>query len=266
MADINPNLPAVNEPNSTADPKILSALSTLVSTVNNLESANLSSGAVTLEKLAADITDLLVPVGSLMDYSGSSDPIAGKWILADGRELSRATYATLFSLLGGASSPYGVGDGSTTFNIPDLRGRAAVAPDSMGTAKGDADRLPDNDTRGAAAGTATAALSTSHIPQFSFTPGGSVSGSVSGAGTHGHGLAIGGIYHSAGGTYNAITVAGGNNYTLFRQDIGVTGDGGHSHSWSGSFSGNPITIGQASPTSVDRRQPYVVVNKIIRVS
>jgi hypothetical protein len=55
MADINPTLPTVNELNSTADPKVLSALQTIVSTVNNLDSANLADGAVTSAKLATGV-------------------------------------------------------------------------------------------------------------------------------------------------------------------------------------------------------------------
>lgn len=54
MADVNPDIPAINELNSTADPKIRTALQTLVSTINALETANLADGAVTLAKLAAD--------------------------------------------------------------------------------------------------------------------------------------------------------------------------------------------------------------------
>lgn len=52
MADINPTLPSVNELNSTADPKVLSALQTIVSTVNDLETANLADSAVTSAKIA----------------------------------------------------------------------------------------------------------------------------------------------------------------------------------------------------------------------
>lgn len=54
MADINPTLPAIDELNSTADPKIRTALQTIVATVNNIETANLADDAVTLAKLADD--------------------------------------------------------------------------------------------------------------------------------------------------------------------------------------------------------------------
>ena len=59
MADINPSIPASGEYNTTADPKIRTALQTLVSTINALEAANLSDGAVTADKiLAAAAEDL----------------------------------------------------------------------------------------------------------------------------------------------------------------------------------------------------------------
>lgn len=59
-----------------------------------------------------------VPAGSIIAYSGTSDP-AG-YMIADGRAVSRTTYSTLFAAIG---TTYGSGDGSTTFNLPDLRGR-----------------------------------------------------------------------------------------------------------------------------------------------
>lgn len=58
-----------------------------------------------------------MPVGSVMHYPVNSIP-AG-WLKANGAAVSRATYAALFALIG---TSYGVGDGSTTFNLPDLRG------------------------------------------------------------------------------------------------------------------------------------------------
>jgi hypothetical protein len=47
-------------------------------------------------------------------------------LLCDGSAVSRTTYAALYAALGGASSPWGQGDGTTTFNVPDFRGRAIV--------------------------------------------------------------------------------------------------------------------------------------------
>jgi microcystin-dependent protein len=55
------------------------------------------------------------------------------WLLCNGLAVSRATYAALYAALGGPSSAWGQGDGSTTFNVPDLRGRVPVG---VGTAQG----------------------------------------------------------------------------------------------------------------------------------
>lgn len=66
------------------------------------------------------------PIGTIASYGGSSDPTY--WLICDGRAVSRTAYAELFAVIG---TTYGSGDGSTTFNIPDLRGRV-----SLGTASG----------------------------------------------------------------------------------------------------------------------------------
>ena len=62
-----------------------------------------------------------VPVGSMQAYAGSSPPTG--WLLCDGTTASRTTYSNLFSVIG---TTYGVGDGSTTFGLPDMRGRVPM--------------------------------------------------------------------------------------------------------------------------------------------
>lgn len=69
-----------------------------------------------------------LPAGSLVDFAGTSAP-AG-WLMCDGAAISRTTYADLFAVI---STAYGIGDGSTTFNLPDFRGRFARYNDNMGT-------------------------------------------------------------------------------------------------------------------------------------
>ena len=64
------------------------------------------------------ITGDTLPVGSIVPFG--SDTVPQNWLLCDGHAVSRTEYAELFSVIGGN---YGVGDGSTTFNLPDLRGR-----------------------------------------------------------------------------------------------------------------------------------------------
>lgn len=65
------------------------------------------------------------------------------WLLCDGSAVSRVTYKALFDAIGTA---FGVGDGATTFNVPDLRGRAAVGVD------GAAGRLTAKDALGNSGG------------------------------------------------------------------------------------------------------------------
>jgi microcystin-dependent protein len=67
-------------------------------------------------------------VGEYADFP-LPPPATGKWLLRDGSAVSRTTYAALFAYLGTA---FGVGDGSTTFNLPDDRGRVNAGKDDMG--------------------------------------------------------------------------------------------------------------------------------------
>lgn len=61
--------------------------------------------------------EAMVPTGSTQMFAGTSAPRG--WLIADGRAVSRTTYAALFAVIG---TTYGNGDGSTTFNLPDMRG------------------------------------------------------------------------------------------------------------------------------------------------
>lgn len=67
------------------------------------------------------VIDTLVSPGTIR-ISGATSPETG-WLLCNGAAVSRTTYSALFAKLGTA---FGVGDGSTTFNLPDLTGRAPV--------------------------------------------------------------------------------------------------------------------------------------------
>lgn len=67
--------------------------------------------------LLSTITGLGTPSGAVMAFAMSTAPTG--WLKANGAAVSRTTYAALFSAIG---TTFGVGDGSTTFNLPDLRG------------------------------------------------------------------------------------------------------------------------------------------------
>jgi microcystin-dependent protein len=106
--------------------------------------------------------------GMVMPFAGTSAPSG--WLLTYGQAVSRTTYAELFSAIG---TTYGSGDGSTTFNLPDLRGRAVAGQDDMGGSS--ANRLTnqsgglDGDTLGATGGAETHTLTTSQMPSHSHT-------------------------------------------------------------------------------------------------
>lgn len=67
-----------------------------------------------------------VPIGAQMAYAGVTPPPG--WLFCDGSAVSRSTYSALFTAIG---TGYGTGDGSTTFNLPDKRGRMSVGADNM---------------------------------------------------------------------------------------------------------------------------------------
>jgi microcystin-dependent protein len=65
------------------------------------------------------------PTGAIIMYGGAAPPSG--WLLCDGTAVSRTTYAALLTAIGLA---YGAGDGSTTFNLPNLKGRFPIGLDS----------------------------------------------------------------------------------------------------------------------------------------
>ena len=74
----------------------------------------------------------LVPSGSLMIWATDTAPTG--YLLCSGQSVSRTTYSALFTVIG---TTYGVGDGSTTFDLPDLRGRVPLGKDNMGGTSAD---------------------------------------------------------------------------------------------------------------------------------
>jgi len=70
-----------------------------------------------LAAVTATVISISSPAGAVMFFAMTSAPTG--WLEANGDAVSRTTYAALFSAIG---TVYGAGDGSTTFNLPDLRG------------------------------------------------------------------------------------------------------------------------------------------------
>ena len=123
----------------------------------------IQDGAVTSSKLAASAISTIMPTASIMPYAGVSAPTG--FLLCDGAAISRTTYSALFALVG---TTYGSGDGSSTFNIPDLRGRVIAGQDDMGGVS--ANRLTglsggvDGDILGGSGGAETHTLSIAQMP------------------------------------------------------------------------------------------------------
>jgi microcystin-dependent protein len=70
-----------------------------------------------------------VPTGTILDFAGTSAPTG--FLGCDGAAVSRTTYAALFTAI---STTWGVGDGATTFNLPNFQRRVAVGSGGSGTA------------------------------------------------------------------------------------------------------------------------------------
>jgi microcystin-dependent protein len=73
--------------------------------------------AITNAKIATK--DSFVPAGVVVSFAGVATGIPTGWLYCNGQAVSRTTYAALFAMI---STTYGGGNGSTTFNVPDLRG------------------------------------------------------------------------------------------------------------------------------------------------
>ncbi len=72
---------------------------------------------------------IAVGTGDMKAFAGPESAVPPGWLLCTGAPISRTTYATLFGVIG---IIYGSGDGSTTFNLPDKRGRVSAGADNMG--------------------------------------------------------------------------------------------------------------------------------------
>lgn len=174
------------------------------------------------------------PVGVVLPLAGNSEPVG--WFVCDGRTVSRSTYSALFAVTG---DKFGVGDGTTTFNIPDMRGRVPAGKDNMGGTA--ANRLtvatfPTGPTEiGRAAGTERHVLLATEVPTHTHTLAPTAT-------PHKHWVAIDGDQNdttpSVNSTETVVTqnTAGGYPYQLdgatTPANVGLTsesGTGTHTH-------------------------------------
>jgi microcystin-dependent protein len=209
------------------------------------------------------VTSCGIPPGVMMEYSGpitahadapsatpsSTQPPPG-FLWCAGQAVSRATYAALFAAIG---TTHGAGDGSTTFNVPDRRGRLALPLDNMGGT--DAGRLSMANTLGLGGGSNVIAQGSLPNVTLSYTPSGSVSISDPShrhASPDGTSFATvnGGAVVPATGIYNLTNAAG--VYTQY-STTGITA------SFAGS-TGNTSALG----SGLEHLPPYLLCHVIIK--
>ena len=101
-------------------PEVLGTLS-VPSTGDPRDSGPIRAAFQKLLNMIAGGIQTATPTGTVLAFSGAAAP-AG-WLLANGQAVSRTDYAALFTAIGTA---FGTGNGTTTFNLPDLRGRTVI--------------------------------------------------------------------------------------------------------------------------------------------
>lgn len=210
-------------------------------------------------------------IGDLKHTAAASAP-AG-WLFCAGQAISRTTYADLFSAIGTA---FGTGDGSTTFNLPDARGRTLFGRDNMGGTAASRLTVPiDGSALGASGGHQALQAHTHGIND----PGHGHTGYTDMQGVHAHtGTTnwVGDHTHgyvrsdgSPGGTPSSSTggtapasiqtdPAGGHNHT-FTTDVG----GGHNHivqTYNSQAGVSTVSSGDGNAQNIP---PGLVVNTII---
>ena len=152
----SPTIPAL--PNSFLPLAVIGPFTTSTTSITNamIHTAHTGTGptGTTAIGLVAGLRD--TPASSKETYNTVAD---NGWLMEFGQAVSRTTYARLFEHIG---TTHGVGDGATTFNLPDSRGRVAVAADNMGGT--DAGVLTSSNVLGTKMGAETVTLTAAQIP------------------------------------------------------------------------------------------------------
>lgn len=188
-----------------------------------------------------------IPVGTVVNYAGSTIPL--QWYLCYGQALSRTVFSALFTAIG---TTYGAGDGSTTFNLPDYRGRVLAGRDDMGgSAAGRIGTVSTDSgtivgvTLGSAGGSATHVQTTAELI------------------AHNHTAADSGHTHTVTADDNtgySFGVSGGvaGGFGLFTQP------GGPAHSITSATGNASISVANTgSSNAMAWLQPTIIANKLI---
>ena len=171
-----------------------------------------------------------------------------------GQNLNRTTYAALFAKYG---TTYGAGDGSTTFGMPDVRGRVIAGKDDMGGTS--ANRLTNQsgglngDTLGATGGTETHTLTSADVPAHTHTF------TTNTDGAHTHTKSVLGRYGANGDPYTDMQGGAGDS-GADGQVLNIGPDGTHSHSGTTASSGSGGAHNNVQPTIVANYQIYTGVH------
>ena len=212
----------------------------------------------------------MCPPGVMMPYAGSSAPSG--WLMAAGQAISRTTYAALFAAIG---TVYGAGDGSTTFNVPDLRGRSIFGRDDMGGSA--ANRITNavsginGTTLGAAGGDQNLAAHTHTVTDPGHThtvsdPGHTHTGTTNSAGDHTHtftrpagvGVTAGSYASWSGsGTNTETTASAGVHTHTFTTNNGTTGITNATNT-------TGISVASAGTGTAANVPPAIIMNYIIK--
>jgi len=183
-----------------------------------------------------------IPIGGGMDYWGTTVPNSN-FAFPIGQAISRTTYSALFAIM---STTYGVGDGSTTFNLPDKTGRVSAMKESSATRLTSTYFGASGATMGATGGGESSTLVTGNLPAY--TPAGTVSnGAITFPSSRVSSVATGGT--------SAITTgsdAGGGSLTT------ALGPSQASSTFTGTAQGG-------TSTPVRTVQPTIVCQYIIRI-
>ncbi len=127
----------------------------------NVTADKIANSNITLEKLHQEIIDRLVPIGTIVEFAGNTG-VPANWLECNGQIVSRFTYSILFTRLG---TIWGVGDGATTFGLPDRRGRTGVGIGSDNSTGGRiTGATAPSITLGGAFGTETHTLTIAQMP------------------------------------------------------------------------------------------------------